>query len=64
VKSAFAQIIDANKKYDFITPDHISIKNPAIPTQTISLNAGTDYDAVVSGVPTAVGDKSTKFYVR
>jgi len=64
VKVGLAQIIDANKKYDFITPDHISIKNPAIPTQTISLNAGTDYDAVVSGVPTAVGDKSTKFYVK
>jgi hypothetical protein len=64
VKVGFAQIIDADKKYDFITPDHISIKNPAIPTQTISLDAGTDYDAVVSGVPTAVGDKNTKFYAK
>jgi len=64
VKLGLAMITDADRKYDFITPDHISIKNPAIPTQTISLDAGTDYDAVVSGVPTAVGDKNTKYYVK
>jgi hypothetical protein len=64
VKVGFSLITASDKKYDFITPDSIGIKNPANLAQTISLKAGRDYDAVVSGVPTAVGDKNTKFYVK
>jgi hypothetical protein len=64
VKIGMGIIKDADRKYDFITPDHISIANPADPTQLITLDAGSDYDAVVSGAPTAVGDKKNKFYVK
>jgi hypothetical protein len=59
VKLGFALITDADKKYDFITPDFININNGAV-----QLHAGIDYDAVVPGVPTAVGEKDIKYYVR
>jgi hypothetical protein len=63
VKVGFSLITDSDKKYDFITPDSIYIQHPLI-AQKVTLFAGTDYDAVVPGVPTAVGDKNGKFYVR
>jgi hypothetical protein len=63
MKIGFALITDADKKYDFVTPDHINFKNP-ITQAPMTLTAGTDYNAVVAGVPTAVGDKNTKFYVK
>lgn len=59
MKLGFALITDVDKKYDFITPDFININNGAV-----QLHAGVDYDAVVPGVPTAVGDKNTKYYVH
>jgi hypothetical protein len=59
VKLGLAMITDADKKYDFVTPDFININNGAV-----QLHAGQDYDNVVTGVPTAVGDKNTKYYVR
>jgi len=59
VKVGLAMIKDADRKYDFVTPDFINISNGAV-----QLHAGVDYDAVVPGVPTAVGDKNTKYYVR
>jgi hypothetical protein len=62
VKFGLGIIKDADRKYDFITPDSIGIKNPL--DQIVYLKAGTDYDAVVTGVPTAVGDKKNKFYVK
>jgi len=64
VKVGFSLITESDKKYDFITPDSIGIKNPINLAQNIYLKAGSDYDAVVPGVPTAVGDKNTKFYVK
>jgi hypothetical protein len=64
VKFGFALIKDADRKYNFITPDSIAIKNPLNLAQIIYLKAGTDYDASVSGAPTAVGDKNNKFYVK
>ncbi len=59
VKVGFSFITASDKKYDFITPDFININNGAV-----QLHAGQDYDSVVTGVPTAVGDKNTKYYVR
>jgi hypothetical protein len=64
VKLGLAIVKDADKKYDFITPDSIGIKNPINAAQIIYLKAGTDYDKVVTGAPTAVGDKNNKFYVK
>lgn len=63
LKFGFALIPDADRKYTFLTPDSIYIKNPALESQIITLKAGTDYDAEVPGAPTAVGDKKNKFYV-
>jgi hypothetical protein len=63
IKIGLARITDAQKKYDFISPDHINIKIPNTQTQ-VQLIAGTDYDAGVTGVPTAVGEKGTKYYVK
>ncbi len=59
VKFGLSIVKDADRKYDFVTPDFINISNGAL-----QLHAGVDYDAVVPGVPTAVGDKNTKYYVR
>jgi hypothetical protein len=57
VKFGFALITDADKKYDFVTPDHLNYSG-------VTLTAGTDYNAVVPGVPTAVGAKDAKNYVK
>ena len=59
VKIGLARMTDDQKTYDFVTPDFININHGA--TQ---LRAGVDYDAVVPGVPTVVGEKDTKYYVR
>jgi hypothetical protein len=57
LKISLAQITNEQKTYDFVTPPQLSFSGG-------TLTAGTDYDAVVPGVPTVVGDKSTKYYVR
>jgi hypothetical protein len=59
LKFGIALITNEDKKYDFLTPDYININSG-----TDTLFAGIDYDAAVPGVPTAVGDKDTKYYVR
>ena len=53
VKVGLALITDAEKTYDFVTPDNIKIKNPL--GGTFTLTSGIDYDKVISGVPTVVG---------
>jgi hypothetical protein len=54
IKFGIATMTDADKKYDFVTPDYLDIKNPL--GGTFRLVAGTDYDAKVTGVPTVVGE--------
>ena len=44
---------DADKTFDFVLPDRITY-------QGITLNAGVDYDKVVPGAPTAVGETTGK----
>jgi hypothetical protein len=62
LKIGLTLITDEDKKYDFYTPSQINFTDPV--TQTpITLVAGTDYDDVVRGVPTAVGDDA-KYYVK
>jgi hypothetical protein len=58
LKIGIGLMTDADKKYDFLTPDYILIAGGAD-----TLFAGTDYDAVVHGVPTAVGGND-KNYVK
>ncbi len=41
------------RQYDFRTPDFINITVGGITRQ---IHAGTDYDAVITGVPTVVGE--------
>jgi hypothetical protein len=59
VKIGFALVTDEDKKYDFLTPDSIGYGG-------MQLHAGVDYDAVVRGVPTSVGDNDANnhYYVR
>jgi hypothetical protein len=59
VKIGLARMTDDQKTYDFVTPDFININHGAV-----QLHAGVDYDADVPGVPTVVGEKDTKYYVR
>jgi hypothetical protein len=57
VKVGCAITTDAQRKYDFVTPDYIDFSGG-------KLLAGRDYDDKVAGAPTAVGDQKNKFYVR
>ena len=57
LKVSLAQITNDQKTYDFVTPPQLSFAGG-------TLTAGTDYAAVVTGVPTVVGDKNTKYYLR
>jgi hypothetical protein len=45
---------DADKTYDFITPDYVDIRNPS-GAGTVRLYKNTDYNGVVPGAATAVG---------
>jgi hypothetical protein len=61
VKVGLARITDDDKKYDFRTPDFVNISVGGIQRR---IYAGTDYDAVVPGVPTVVGDKDKQYFVK
>ena len=47
-------ITDSDKKYDFISPDYIDIRNPYA-SGTVRLNRNTDYNDF-AGAPTMAGD--------
>jgi len=51
VKLGATWMKDEDKVFDFVLPDQIVYSG-------VTLRAGTDYDKVVSGSPTAVGEKS------
>jgi hypothetical protein len=61
-KLSIAKATDEEKTYDFITPSRINIKGPG--GVQVALNAGVDYDAVVTGVPTVVGASDVEKNVR
>jgi hypothetical protein len=51
VKLSAVMVKDADKTFDFVLPDQITYSG-------VTLKAGTDYDKVVSGSPTALGSKT------
>lgn len=53
VKLSAVTVKDADKTFDFVLPDQITFSG-------VTLKAGTDYDNVVSGSPTAVGSSTGK----
>jgi len=53
VKLGATWMKDEDKVFDFVLPDQIVYSG-------VTLRAGTDYDKIVSGSPTAVGEKSGK----
>jgi len=64
VKVGLMRVSDAQKTFDFVTPAFINMKDPSNPALTVQLQAGTDYDAVIPGAPTAVGSKDANLYVK
>lgn len=53
VKLSTVVVKDADKSFNFVLPDQITYSG-------VTLRAGTDYDGVVSGSPTALGSKTGK----
>ncbi|MBI3787473.1 MAG: hypothetical protein HY276_04365 [Ignavibacteriales bacterium] len=53
LKASAVFVKDEDKTFDFTLPDRITYTG-------VTLNAGVDYDKIVSGSPTAVGDKTGK----
>jgi hypothetical protein len=53
VKLSAVMVKDADKTFDFVLPDQITYSG-------VTLRAGTDYDGVVSGSPSALGSKTGK----
>jgi hypothetical protein len=51
VKLGVVMTTDADKSFDFVLPDQITYGG-------LTLRAGTDYDKLVTGSPTALGDKT------
>jgi hypothetical protein len=63
IKFGAAITTDDQRKYEFVTPDFINIKDP-VTHNTITLVAGTDYEKSIAGAPTVVGYKSDQIYVH
>ena len=57
LKAGAVIVKDEDRVFDFVMPQQISYTYNGIP---LKLNAGMDYDNVVSGTPTALGDPTGK----
>jgi hypothetical protein len=57
LKAGVVLVKDQDKIFDFVLPPQISYTYQGVPFR---LTAGADYDAVISGTPTALGDKAGK----
>jgi hypothetical protein len=55
LKAGAVLVKDADKTFDFVMPDHMSLTYQGI---KYPLTAGSDYDKVIHGSPTAVGDQA------
>ncbi|HTY38462.1 MAG TPA: DUF6588 family protein [Bacteroidota bacterium] len=57
VKAGAVVVKDVDKVFDFVLPNQISYTYQGVP---VTLNAGSDYDNVIPGSPTAVGSSTGK----
>lgn len=57
LKASAVFVKDADKAFDFTLPDQMTYNYLSV---NYNLRAGVDYDKIVSGSPTAVGDKAGK----